>query len=490
MKCKRLLASIMRRLPAGQRAGVFAIAVSALLTAPVDAAAGPSGWRGRGDGRFDDATPPLTWTPDQGVLWSTPLDSWGNASPVVVGSVVFVTSEPTSLVALDAGTGKVLWKRAHAVVDALEPAAAAPLRPRLAAAEALEAELSKGQRELGRLRRQARRGKADATTAAALAALEAQLTTIKVELDALAPYRTPTERDIIGYASSTPVSDGKSVWALFGNGVIASYTLAGALRWRRWLGTAPEEMQGYSRGNAASPLLAGGVLLVPYGELRGLDPATGAERWHAGPYLSFGTPLLTSLSSGSTVAVTSSGDVVRLPDGVRLVVGQDKLLYVGPIAAAAGFYMVGNAGDPGTGILVRGHKLVTSAGGALAVARTHERRVSGADELYAQPLMVDGLIYAVSKYGVLRVFDSVDASLVYERKLDLGEGSVFPSPALAGGRIYLSGSEGRTVVIQAGRSFVQLASNDVGEGFRASPFFVGGRVYLRTFTRVICLGAR
>lgn len=487
MKGKRFLARTWRGLRVGQTAVLLAVSVSTLLAAPPSMAAGPWGWRGQGDGHFDQATPPLTWGSDNGILWSTPLDSWSNASPVVAGSVVFVTSEPTSLVALDTGTGKVLWKHTHAVIDALDPAAAAPLRPRMAAAPGLEAELSAGQHELGRLRRQARRGKADAAVMARQAELEARLAAIKTELDALAAYRTPSQRDIIGYASSTPVSDGKSVWALFGNGVIASYTLDGALRWRRWLGPAPEEMQGYPRGNAASPLLLDGVLVVPYGELRGLDPATGAERWHAGPYLSFGTPLLTRAGSAGTVVVTTSGDVVRLRDGAVLVTGGDKLLYVGPVAVASGFYLVGAGSDPGTGIYLRARKFVSSPGGAVAVQPTRERHVTSGDELFAQPLVVDGLIYVVSKFGVLRVLDSADTALVYEQKLDLGENAVFPSPTLAGGRIYISGSDGRTVVIQPGRRFAQLAVNDLGEGSRASPFFTGGRVYVRTFTRLVCL---
>ena len=52
------------------------------------------GWRADGTGKFPEATPPLEWAKDKGVVWKTPMPKVSNASPVVVGDKLFVLAEP------------------------------------------------------------------------------------------------------------------------------------------------------------------------------------------------------------------------------------------------------------------------------------------------------------------------------------------------------------------------------------------------------------
>jgi len=56
------------------------------------------------------------------VRWTAPLPSWSNATPVVVGDRVFVTSEPDELVCVNRADGRILWRRANTIVDALSAA--------------------------------------------------------------------------------------------------------------------------------------------------------------------------------------------------------------------------------------------------------------------------------------------------------------------------------------------------------------------------------
>ena len=115
-------------------------------------------WRGpAGQGTSAEAGLPSDWAPDRNVLWKTPVPGRGYSSPIVWNSHLFLTTsfegssvpgaapvshtlggEPlytrtakraigaaqSSVIALDAGTGKVLWQRTAyegTVYDAAPP---------------------------------------------------------------------------------------------------------------------------------------------------------------------------------------------------------------------------------------------------------------------------------------------------------------------------------------------------------------------------------
>ncbi|MFB3892742.1 MAG: PQQ-binding-like beta-propeller repeat protein [Phycisphaerae bacterium] len=66
----------------------------------------------------------LVETPDaryetKNILWATPLPSYSNAQPIIVGDRIFVMSESEDLICLDKATGKVLWKQGTYYADCL-----------------------------------------------------------------------------------------------------------------------------------------------------------------------------------------------------------------------------------------------------------------------------------------------------------------------------------------------------------------------------------
>ena len=109
-----------------------------------------------------------------------------------------------------------------------------------------------------------------------------------------------------GYASSTPVSDGRSVYAFFGpNGVIA-YDLEGKLLWRKKLGKKTHVF-----GTANSPVLYENLVIinagVESGRLVGLDKKSGKVVWEAsGMKSSWNTPSLVKAESGRVELVVNN----------------------------------------------------------------------------------------------------------------------------------------------------------------------------------------
>lgn len=72
-------------------------------------------WRRDGSGIAADQPLPVSWSETENVLWRTELPGEGNSSPIVWGNRVFITAALDEgakrlVLALDADSGKVLWK--------------------------------------------------------------------------------------------------------------------------------------------------------------------------------------------------------------------------------------------------------------------------------------------------------------------------------------------------------------------------------------------
>ena len=128
------------------------------------------------------------------------------------------------------------------------------------------------------------------------------------------------------------------------------------------------------------------------------------------------------------------------------------------------------------------------------------------DNLQGSPLVYEGLLYTVDEKANLQVFDTAAKKELYREKLEnptvsyVTSPGLCASPALAGGRIYVVGDHGDCHVLQPGREFKRLATNvlhargsagDKEDGmFQSSPWFEGGRVYVKSQLALYCIGAK
>ena len=65
-----------------------------------------------------------------------------------------------------------------------------------------------------------------------------------------------------------------------------------------------------------------------------------------------------------------------------------------------------------------------------------------------------------------------------------------PSPVGAGGRVYIPGRDGITLVVRHGGKFEVLAKNTLDDGFDASPALVDSEIYLRGYKYLYDIAAR
>ncbi len=99
----------------------------------------------------------------------------------------------------------------------------------------------------------------------------------------------------------------------------------------------------------------------------------------------------------------------------------------------------------------------------------------------ASPILVNGLIYMVSDEGMLTCVDAATGKEVWHQRLG---GNYAASPIYAEGRIYFFSQQGKTTVITPGRSFEQLATSSLPDGFMSSPAVSGKALFLRTKTHL------
>lgn len=101
------------------------------------------------------------------------------------------------------------------------------------------------------------------------------------------------------------------------------------------------------------------------------------------------------------------------------------------------------------------------------------------------PLFKDGLLYNFTDNGYISVHHAENGELIWREK---PASQFFSSPIWVDGKIYGTTIEGEVVVIEEGPRYKLLAINELGEQTRATPIVSNGRLYLRTYSQLICVG--
>jgi outer membrane protein assembly factor BamB len=387
----------------------------ALTTAASVRGQTPTGWRGDGSGRFPGADPVLTWSPKKNVVWKVELPGGSPASPVLVGDRLFVLSDPAVLLCVQASTGKILWQRGH-----------------------LAADLGDGEGA-------------------------------KAGNDA--PRHNP-DGDA-GSAASTPVSDGRHIFAMFANGVVSAHDLDGKRQWVRFI---EKPKTGY--GHASSPVLIGGKVIVQFLDVVALDAETGKETWRVKLPATHASPVVSRIGAMDLV-VHPSGSILRAADGKVLAEKLFRLEQSSPVVHDGVIYAHENG-------KLKAFALPAKAGETLDVKSLWEAAAPRGQYQIASPVVHDGRVYGVSLNGIWQVTDCKTGQELYRERLPLAA-RVYASVHLAGEKLFVADQTGKTVVLHPGPHYKEVAINDL-DYHPASFVFAGKRMYVRTHKHVYCVG--
>ena len=287
-----------------------------------------------------------------------------------------------------------------------------------------------------------------------------------------------------GYASSTPASDGLSVYTYFGSNGVLAYDLEGKLLWRKKLGKKTHVF-----GTANSPVLYENLVIVnagvESGSLVGLDKKSGKVAWEAsGMKSSWNTPSLVKAESGRVELIVNTKGKLRAYDpktGAELWTCSAINDYICPsiISHAGTIYAIG--GRSATAVAVR-------AGGKGEVEPIWK---TSAGSNVPSPVYFKDHLYWVSDKGIAHCLDSKTGKIVYQERLKAA-GRVYASVLLAEGRLYAVSREKGTWVLAAQPEFKQLAHNvfeSDSSVFNGSPAILGSNIYLRSDEKIYCIGS-
>jgi outer membrane protein assembly factor BamB len=389
-----------------------------------------------GNGISRTAKPPLSWSEDKNIAWKTPVHGRAWSSPIVLEGKVWVTTatpdgRELSVLAVDVETGKILHDQK--LFDVAKPQFAHPFN---------------------------------------------------------------------SYASPTPVAEPGRVYVTFGSpGTAALDARSGKVLWER------RDLEcNHFRGAGSSPILFENLLIMHFDGsdqqyLVGLDKRSGKTVWKTERSIDFqdlgpdgkpqadgdfrkafstpqimthdGAPLLVSIGSKATYGYDprTGKELWRLEErsshsgSTRPVLGHGLIFY--PTGFPTGQLFAVRLADKG--------------GAPPEVAWKVTRGVPNKPSV----LLIDDLIFMVNDTGIVSCVEAKTGASVWTSRI---AGTYSASPISAAGRIYFFNEDGKTTVIEAGRTFKVLSENLLDEGFMASPAIVGDALILRTRTHLYRVG--
>ena len=303
-----------------------------------------------------------------------------------------------------------------------------------------------------------------------------------------------------GYANASPAVDAQRVIACFASPEhywVRAFAHDGKELWARDLGPFLAQ-----HGHGASPIIVGDTVIVTNDQdgesfVTALKAATGEPVWTSprkpgrNPNIAaaYATPVLHTPAGGKPELLLTSHS--HGLSGLDLATG--KLNWEAPVfdkrmvasAIVAGDLAIGSCGSgAGTGNYLTAVKL----GGQGDVSKTHVAyTLKKATPYVPTPLYRDGTVYLISDAGIASAIEAATGREIWSERL---RAEFFGSPVLIDGKIYAATVKGEMVVLATGGSFAELARNPLGEGSNSTPCVDGGRIYLKTFTHLVCIGGK
>ena len=425
-------------------------------------------WRGpHANGTAPDCTPPTTWSETEHVKWKYEIPGYGTSVPVIWGDQIFLTS-------------------------------AVPTGPKVAPAEAPAPPDARPAPGGGRPRGGGRPGgggmrmeKPDQVQQFVLICVDRL--TGKERWKKVCHEELPHEghHGDHGYASASPITDGKHLFAFFGSRGLYCYDLEGNLKWQKDLGKM-QTRAGFGEG--ASPALHGDTLVVNWDHegddfIAAFNKNDGKELWRKprSEATTWTTPLIVTHEGKAQVVVSASerirsydlksGEQLWECDGMTANVIPTPISAFGMVFAISGF----------RGAMLEAIKLgkTGNLSGTDAIAWKHDKRTP-----YVPSPLLDGerLYFYSGNEAMLTSVDAKTGKVIIDAERITGLGGVYASPVAGKENIFLAGRDGTTVVLKKSDKVEILATNKLDDKFDASPALVGNNIFLRGHKSLYCIG--
>jgi outer membrane protein assembly factor BamB len=305
-------------------------------------------------------------------------------------------------------------------------------------------------------------------------------------------------------ASSTPVTDGRRVVAVFGSvGTMIAWDYSGKELWRVNLGTLDSGWffdPAFQWGHSSSPIIYRNAVILQADIQKGSfiaawDVATGKPLWRterADEISTWGTPTIARTADGRDVLVTN-GTKIRGYDpasGKQLwTLAPNSEITIGSPVAGNGLVYVTGGYPPVRPI----YAIRPGAEGDISLQKGQESNQSIAWSNMTEgtyiptPLLYDGYLFTLNINGVLTAYDPQSGKRAFRGRVGTG-GAFSASPVGADGNLYIASEDGEVYVISATPDMKQIAKNDMKEVIMSTPAISDGLIVVRTMGHLYGVG--
>ena len=285
------------------------------------------------------------------------------------------------------------------------------------------------------------------------------------------------------FASNSPVTDGKYVYASFGSRGIYAYDFNGKLIWEKDLSVQMKMRLAFGEGTA--PLLLGDRLVHVFDHEEGsfivaLDKRTGKELWRTprDERSSWSTPYAIEHAGRKQVVVTGTTKVRSYDPDSGKVLWEAAGLGSNPIPVPVNqnsvVYVMSGHRDPRLMAIKLGKE--GDLTGTDAILWSHTRGIS----YTASPVLYENKLYVVTDSGLVTAFNATTGEPHYAQVRLPKTYNLKASPVGANGKLYLATEDGDVVVVKMGEKFEVIATNTLEDQiFIATPVIAAGELYLR-----------
>jgi len=294
------------------------------------------------------------------------------------------------------------------------------------------------------------------------------------------------------FASYSPVTDGDYVWASFGSRGLYCYDVNGNLKWSRPL---VQMSKRGTFGEGSSPCLAGEAVIAVcdhegQSKLFAFNKETGDVLWEANrdEGSNWTTPVPVEVDGKMQVVISGSNFTraydVRSGDEVWRCSGQTANAIPTPVPGFGKIFCI--SGFRGSAL----QAITLGKTGDLSDTDAVAWELSDATPYVPSPVL-DGhrlfFIASSSNKGVVSCVDVRTGKFLFTKQALPDMNTVYSSFVGVADRVYVSDRSGHTVVLENSDTFKVLASNQLDDGFNATPAIVGDELYLKGDKFIYCI---
>lgn len=296
------------------------------------------------------------------------------------------------------------------------------------------------------------------------------------------------------YASPTPAIEEGRVYLHFGSyGTTCLDTKTGETIWQR-----TDLECDHFRGPGSSPILYDDKLFVAFDGFDvqyvvALDKHTGETVWRTNRDIDYGTnngDLMKAYGTGRVFEVDGR-PILVYPSAVATLAydvktGQQlwKVYHDGmnasarPLMTSKGLLILTNGMGKMVAVNPSGEGDITTTHTVWMISKGVTRKPS--------QLIIDDRLFMINDKGIASAIDVATGDIVWQERIG---GAFSASPIYDGEKIFAFSESGEIHVFRPAGEFAPLGKMKLGDGFKASPAVVRGKMILRSFSDLYCFSS-